>query len=191
MTDEHNQSDRGGPDGTSYQRERPSAFMRLLFKLPIYFYLGPFARLMAWRCVLRVTTIGRKSGKPRKTCISFMPIDGNYIVFVSWGVIAHWYRNMLADPRVRIDVGGQTINAHAYPIESPEKRREMMLRMSDRSEDCGPPKFIRPLLSKIELFDYENEVRMGVEHAGEMPVVEIVPLGREPVVAEPDRTTAR
>ena len=142
---------------------------------------------MARRCVLRVTPIGRKSGKPRRTCISFMPLDGHYIVFVSWGVIAHWYRNMLDDPRVRIDVGGQTINAHTYPIESPEKQRELMLRMSERSEDCGPPKFIRPLISKIELFDYENEIRTAVEHAGEMPIVEIVPLGREPVVAEPDQ----
>lgn len=44
---------------------------------------------MAWRWVLRVMMIGRKSGKPRKTCISFMPVDGNYIVFVSWGVFTH------------------------------------------------------------------------------------------------------
>lgn len=185
MDNEHSGQSDEGRNEPGYRRDRPSKLMQQLFKLPIYLYWGPFARLMAWRCVLRVTTIGRKSGKPRKTCISFMPYQDSYIVFVSWGVIAHWYKNMQADSRVRIDVGGRTINAHAYPIESYEKRREMMLRMSDRSCECGPPTFIRPLLSGIELFDYDNEIKMAVENAGELPVVEIVPIGREPVVARP------
>lgn len=182
--DEHASVPRTSDPG--YRRERPGKFMRFLFRLPIYLYWGPFARLMAWRCVLRVTTIGRKSGKPRKTCISFMPVDGNYIVFAGWGVVAHWYRNMVADPRVRIDVGGRTMTAYAYPIESYEKRREMMLRMSERSAECGPPAFVRPLVSGIDLFDYDQEIRLAVEHAGELPVVEIVPVGREPIIAGPN-----
>lgn len=187
MERENDRSNSRQNESPTYRRERPNALMRFLFKLPIYLYWGPFARLMARRCVLRLTTRGRKSGKPRRTCISFMPVDGNYIVFVSWGVIAHWYKNIQSDPRVRINVGAQTINAHAYLIESPEKRREMMLRMSERSDDCGPPKFVRPLTSKVQLFDYENEIRTAVEHAGEMPIVEIVPVGFEPLVANPER----
>lgn len=167
----------------SFWRERPSKLMRFLFKVPVYLYWGPFARLFAWRCVLRVTTVGRKSGKLRRTCISFMPHEGNYIVFAGWGVRADWYRNALANPRVKLDVGGRTINAEAHPVEDPERRRDLMLQMRDRSGSCGPPKIMRPLLALTGTFDYDAEIRMAVEQASELPVIEMVPEGGAPVAA--------
>lgn len=167
----------------SFRRERPNKLMRFLFKVPVYFYWGPFARLFAWRCVLRVTTVGRKSGKLRRTCISFMPYEGNYVVFAGWGVVADWYRNALANPRVKLDIGGKTINAEAHPVEDPERRKELMLQMRDCSEKCGPPKFTRPLLALTGTFDYDAEIRMAVEHAEELPVIEMVPEGGSPVAS--------
>lgn len=178
----------GDSDSPHFRRERPGRLMRFLFKLPVYLYWGPLARLMAWRCVLRVTTIGRKSGKLRKTCISFMPLDGNYVVFAGWGVIADWYRNMRANPQVRINVGSRSFMAHAHPVASPEQREALMRRMSERSGTCGPPTFIRPLLGVTQVFDYDNEIRMAVDHARDLPVIELVPLGRSPATAEQHAT---
>lgn len=156
-------------------RERPNPLLRVLFKLPVPLYRGPIAELLKARCVLRLTTIGRRSGQPRTVCVSFMPLDGRYVVFSGFGIHSHWYQNLRANPEVTIQVGRQRLRATAHVVEDPGRRRELMERMRARSRGCGPPTWIRPLLRLTRIFDYDAEIRLATERAEELPVVELVP----------------
>jgi deazaflavin-dependent oxidoreductase (nitroreductase family) len=159
----------------TFDRGRPGALQRLFFKAPIALYRGPIAAVMRSRCVMLLTTIGRKSGQPRTNGISFMPLDDRYVVFSGWGVRSDWYKNVLANPEVTIQVGGKTLQATAVPVSDPARRRELMQQMRQRSEHCGPPEPVRTILSKTGLFDYEAELDLALKQGGELPVVELIP----------------
>jgi deazaflavin-dependent oxidoreductase (nitroreductase family) len=159
----------------SFVRERPSPLRRLFFRAPIALYRGWLGELLRWRCVLRLTTIGRKSGRPRTTLVSFMPQNGHYVIFSGWGVRSDWYQNLLANPEVTIQVGRRRLRATAQPVREPERRRALMLQLRDRSGACGPPRLVRPLLRLTGVFDYDREIAIGVEQAEALPVVELIP----------------
>lgn len=161
----------------TFVRERPNRLLRIGFKVPVYLYWGPIAELLRSRCVLKLTTTGRKSGLPRTTCVSFMPEGDHYIVFSGFGVHSNWYQNILANPRVTVQVGRKRFTATARVVEDPTRRKELMLKMRDRSKHCGPPVWIRPLLRLTRVFDYDNEIRLAVENAEILPVVELIPEG--------------
>lgn len=155
----------------TFERDRPNLLLRLGFKLPPLIYHGPIAKGLASRCVIKLTTTGRKSGRPRTVCISAMPVDQGYIVFSGFGVGSNWYQNLLANPDATIRVGGSTHVVQAEVVGDPERRRNLMVRMRDHSGSCGPPQFMRPLLRLSRTFDYDAEIQMAVDHAAELPVV--------------------
>ncbi len=159
----------------TFVRKRPNRLLRIGFRVPVYLYWGPIAELLRSRCVLKLTTTGRKSGRPRTTCVSFMPDGDHYIVFSGFGVRSHWYQNILANPKVTVQVGRKRFSATARVVEDPARRKELMLRMRDRSQRCGPPVWLRPVLRAIRAFDYDQEIRLAVENAEILPVVELVP----------------
>lgn len=159
----------------TFTRPRPRGLLRLFFKVPVYLYHGPLAELLRARCVLLLITIGRRTGRPRRTCVSFLALGDRYVVFAGWGVRADWYQNILANPAVVVQVGRRRQRAIARPVRDPARRRELMLQMQAHSGQCGPPGFLRPLLRLTGVFDYEREIAFAVEHAESLPVVEIVP----------------
>ena len=160
-------------DEPMFRRERPSPLRRWLLSAPVHLYHGWLSELFRWRHIMKLTTTGRRSGLPRSTLVSYLPLDGDYIVFSGWGTQGHWYRNLLADPRVTVQIGRRQLRATAHPIDDPTRRRELMLAMRDFSDRCGPPPWMRPLLRP--LYDYDASIRLAVAHAENMPAVEIVP----------------
>jgi deazaflavin-dependent oxidoreductase (nitroreductase family) len=56
--------------------------------------------------VLVLTTIGRKSGQPRSTPLQYEEVEGVYYVASARGVQADWYCNLIACPKVDVQVGG-------------------------------------------------------------------------------------
>jgi deazaflavin-dependent oxidoreductase (nitroreductase family) len=158
-----------------FHRTKAGPLLALGFKIPPLLYHGPLARLLSSRCVMVLTATGRKSGLPRTNGISYLCLNGNYISFSGWGVSSNWYRNVVANPEVTLKVGRKTIRATANPVTDPDRRIELMLRMREQSQHCGPPRFIRPVLRLSRSFDYDNEIAMAVEHAHELPIVEFVP----------------
>lgn len=66
-------------------------------------------------CYLQTT--GRVSGRPRTIEIWFAT-DGERLYLLSGGRDrAHWVRNLVRDPQVRVRVGGRTIDGTARVIE--------------------------------------------------------------------------
>ena len=159
----------------SYARPPASGLQRLLLKSAPLVYRGPLADLLRARCVMLLTTRGRKSGRPRTGAISFMPLDDHLVVFSGWGTTSNWYRNLQADPEVMITVGRRRTRATARVVEDPERRRQLMLQMRERSPNCGPPRPVRPLLKLSGLFDYEGDIRQAVAAGGSLPVIELFP----------------
>jgi deazaflavin-dependent oxidoreductase (nitroreductase family) len=66
---------------------------------------------------LKLTTRGRKSGQPRTVTIWFVDDGpGTYLVQHQSPRPAQWYRNLLADRNVQIDLGKGVQSAVAEPI---------------------------------------------------------------------------
>ncbi len=161
----------------TFTRERPNPLLKLGLKLPSKLYWGPLATFMSSRCVMLLTTTGRKSGLPRTGAISFHPMEDGYFGLSGFGVESQWYQNVLANPKVTLQIGKETIEANATVVEDPERRRELIMHIKERSAGCGPPAFIRPVLSGLRLFDYDGDVQMAVDNAETFPVVEFRPEG--------------
>jgi len=73
------------------------------------------------RVVLLLTTIGRKSGLPRVTPLQFEELDGAYYVGSARGAQADWFRNIVANPCVQVQVRQQRFPARAEPITDPAR----------------------------------------------------------------------
>ena len=72
---------------------------------------------------LLLHSIGRKSGRPHVTPISYFSSDGIYfLVGSNWGRKrnASWYYNLLNHPHTLIEVKGHRLPVMAYPAEGAE-----------------------------------------------------------------------
>jgi deazaflavin-dependent oxidoreductase (nitroreductase family) len=76
--------------------------------------------------MLLLHTKGRKTGQPRVNPLVYLPDGDRYVVFGSKGgapTDPEWFRNLVADPDVTIEVGTQTIPVTAVVITGPERDR--------------------------------------------------------------------
>jgi deazaflavin-dependent oxidoreductase (nitroreductase family) len=67
------------------------------------------------RLILLLTTRGRKTGLPRVTALQYEEIDDAIVVGSSRGTKADWYRNILADPHVLVQVKSRQFRGLAEP----------------------------------------------------------------------------
>jgi deazaflavin-dependent oxidoreductase (nitroreductase family) len=74
--------------------------------------------------LLLLTTTGAKSGLPRTSPVMYLAENGKYYVFASKGGAPSnpdWYHNLLANPRVTVELGDETFEANATPVEGAER----------------------------------------------------------------------
>ena len=77
--------------------------------------------------VYRVTTTGRRSGRPRTVMLTAPVQDGDRLIFVAskGGDDRHpdWYRNLVAEPGIRVEAadGGPAIDLMARTASAEEK----------------------------------------------------------------------
>ncbi|MFI5267698.1 MAG: nitroreductase family deazaflavin-dependent oxidoreductase [Chloroflexota bacterium] len=81
-----------------------------------------------WRGIptLVLTTMGRRSGRPRRNALIYGRDGGNYVVVASKGgadIHPLWYLNLTAEPEVRLQVGADKLRAHAHTASAEEKAR--------------------------------------------------------------------
>ncbi|WP_028923672.1 nitroreductase family deazaflavin-dependent oxidoreductase [Pseudonocardia acaciae] len=81
---------------------------------------------------LLLTTIGRRSGTPRRTALIYGRDGENYLLVASQGGLPEhplWYRNLTANPEVQLQVGPEKFTARARtatPEEKPALWRTMV-----------------------------------------------------------------
>jgi deazaflavin-dependent oxidoreductase (nitroreductase family) len=61
-------------------------------------------------------TVGRRSSRPRQTCVSNGLIDDTFWLVAAHGEQADWYRNICRDPRVRVLLNGNWRSGTAVPL---------------------------------------------------------------------------
>jgi deazaflavin-dependent oxidoreductase (nitroreductase family) len=88
-----------------------------------------------WRGVptLLLTTVGRKSGKKRRTALIYGKDGDNYIVVASRGGHSKhpaWYLNLVENPEVDVQVGADKFSARAHTASDKEKPRLWKLMAS-------------------------------------------------------------
>jgi deazaflavin-dependent oxidoreductase (nitroreductase family) len=82
--------------------------------------------------LLLIHTTGAKSGKPRLNPVAYMMDGDRYVIIASKrGAPTNpdWYHNLVALPKVTIEVGTETVQARAEVVPEPE-RSELYARMA-------------------------------------------------------------
>jgi deazaflavin-dependent oxidoreductase (nitroreductase family) len=78
---------------------------------------------------------GAKTGRERVNPLVYLPDGDRFVVFGSkGGAPTHpdWYRNLVADPDVEIEVGAQTIPVRAIEIQDDAEREALYARQVER-----------------------------------------------------------
>jgi deazaflavin-dependent oxidoreductase (nitroreductase family) len=71
--------------------------------------------------ILLLTHTGRKSGNRYVTPLQYEKIDGVYCVGAGHGPKADWYRNVLVDPHVHVQVDRCAFDCVAEPVTDPSR----------------------------------------------------------------------
>jgi deazaflavin-dependent oxidoreductase (nitroreductase family) len=87
---------------------------------------GRVGGYFAGKPLLLLTTVGARSGQRRINPLGYRPDGERYIVF---GTVAgsprhpDWYYNVLAHPRVEVELADEAFSATAMPLRGPERQR--------------------------------------------------------------------
>ncbi len=106
----------------------PTGARRLLFRLPIWLYRARLGALLGRRFVL-VHHLGRRSGRPREVVLEVVhhdPVKGTVTVASGFGPESDWYRNLLAHPAARIELGARRLDVRAIPVPPAEAEGVML-----------------------------------------------------------------
>ncbi len=90
-------------------KSKPSGFLRLAFRLPIYLYRLNLGWLLGHRGLLLIHR-GRKSGLLRETVLEvarYTPATKESVVLSAWGERADWYLNIKVTPAMEVRTGGE------------------------------------------------------------------------------------
>jgi deazaflavin-dependent oxidoreductase (nitroreductase family) len=88
---------------------------------------------------LLLTTTGARSGKQRTTPLAYIPIDGRILIIASSGGRQRhpaWYWNLIANPSVTVELGGEAYQAAAIVLEG-EERNKMFAEVVSRKPNFG------------------------------------------------------
>ena len=77
---------------------------------------------LAVQRTIDLTTVGRRSGRPRTVEIWWFAVEGRFVITGTPGV-RDWYANVLADPSIVIHALGMELPALAQPITDRATRR--------------------------------------------------------------------
>lgn len=138
-------------------------------------YRGPLAAAFGRYHILLLTAAGRRSGLPRVTALTFMPVGGSYVAGAGLGARSDWYQNLLAEPAATLQIGRRGFRARAEPVLDPARRRQLVSMAADTWDRYGPPSPVRWLMRRLYGLDYGQEVAQAAENAGQMPVVIFTP----------------
>ena len=96
--------------------------------------------LVAWGRVVRIETIGRRSGRVIPVVVGYVERDGGAIAVAATSPEASWARNLEAEPRCTVTIGERSWAAEARALEGSEHAaavRDLILRYGTPSEGLG------------------------------------------------------
>ena len=111
----------------------PHGLTRWLFRLPIWLYKFGLGWILGQRFIL-IHHIGRKTGINRQAVVEVIKHEFEtdiYYVVSGYGARANWYRNLLHQPEIVVQVGGKKLDARAIPL-SPAEGGAIMVDYAQR-----------------------------------------------------------
>lgn len=87
---------------------------------------GKVGGAMAGAPLLLLTTVGAKSGQARVNPLAYLVDGDRYVIIASYAgspTNPPWYHNLLAHPRVTVEVGKEKFQADAAVVPEPERTR--------------------------------------------------------------------
>ena len=150
-------------------RGLPTALWRTM-KFPQIWYrlgLGP----LVGRLILLLTTTGRKTGLPRVTPLQYEEANGVFYVASARGQRADWFRNIVANPQVEVQVKARRFRGLAEPIAEPTRIADFLELRLERH-----PRMIGALLrseglpaqpTRVELEQFAAKIALVAIRPGE------------------------
>jgi len=127
--------------------------------------------------MLLLRTTGRASGLRREAPLGYVIRDGAIYCCAGFGTATHWYRNLLADPRVEVILpSGQALEGRATPVTDRETWERVW------------PDYIRSLgvVGRLTLGDPDRVTPQRADDIRErLPLVKIDPTGLAAGPADP------
>ena len=147
--------------------QKVPAWVLKSFKYPpqILYALG--LRPIIGGLIMLLTTRGCKSGKWHTTPLQYEWLDGKLYVASMRGPGAAWYRNLLADPHVRVRVGRLRSAGLAKPVPETEK---VVTFLQERL--CRRPRMIAAMLKADGVKNVHDSDQLAI-YAKQIALVEI------------------
>lgn len=79
--------------------------------------------------LLLLRTRGRRTGRVRDAPLSYLVADGSVWVLAGFGPVTNWYRNLLANPEVEIQLPGRRFRCRGEEVLDAEVRRRIAPRL--------------------------------------------------------------
>ncbi|HEX7662618.1 MAG TPA: nitroreductase family deazaflavin-dependent oxidoreductase [Pseudonocardiaceae bacterium] len=153
---------------------RPNQTLRTVFRAPLRLYDWNAGWLVGHR-FLRLTHVGRRSGKQYQTVLEVMMIDhsnGDIMVMAGFGRKADWLRNIETRPIAEITIGSSHFAA-THTILDEDDAVEVLAEYEHRNWWMLP--VIRPVLSKLVGWDYDGSDEARHLLVRELPIVAFHP----------------
>jgi deazaflavin-dependent oxidoreductase (nitroreductase family) len=94
----------------------PQGLWRTFLRSPLYLYQVGLGWMLRPFPVLIVTTQGRSSGLPRHVILEYRRHGSKLYLISGWGERPQWYKNLVAQPVVTIQLNGQVYKATASTV---------------------------------------------------------------------------
>ncbi len=111
----------------------PQALAKSIFRLPLYLYQLGWGPALKWIPLLILTTEGRSSGQARHVVVEYRRHGSKFYIVSGWGKNTDWYKNVLQNPRVTIQLGGEVLDAKAIPVDNPPEALSALYMFSRNS----------------------------------------------------------
>jgi deazaflavin-dependent oxidoreductase (nitroreductase family) len=113
------------------RRGSPRGLLRGLLRAPVWLYRAHLGFLLGRRFVM-IDHTGRVTGRKRSTVLEVVAARQDAVyVMAAWGKSAEWYRNLLANPSVRVHHGSDVWPATAALCDE-EVARSVLAEYADR-----------------------------------------------------------
>jgi len=101
-------------------------------RMPLLLYRIGLGGLMA-KSTLVLTTTGRRSGRPRATPVNYWEAGDVFYALAGSGTYADWYRNLVAQPEVEVQIGRRRLRAIASPLTDLRDKAHALWLFGQRS----------------------------------------------------------
>lgn len=176
------------PAGPSY-KEQGRGWMRypsggllwFLYRVPLVEWRMGLALILRRFRFLVLTSRGRKSGKPRHTMLEHSMMGGRAFIASGWGAKTQWYRNILSDARVTVQISGKPYGAIARRVADDDELARLYEVIRGKSPVWGQ------YLHNLDSWGVQDTVQDFVAKKDTAVHLAAGPSGRASAPRNPDR----